>query len=214
MSRKNRFRLEQPRTEQHEEPLRDEPVDQALLDKRSAEFAKYVKAYAIDGYRMHGQRLENAQSDIASLPIRGSLLDVGCGRGELLAFARERGFDPVQGTETVPDLIDGETVVYAEGHALPFGDKSFDVVICNDVIEHVLPGDDEALCKELLRLARHHILITANNAPSVGHIGEELHINKRPYAEWDRLFREWFGGTVTWIPTNHLHETERWRVDL
>jgi SAM-dependent methyltransferase len=176
---------------------------------RRAEHAKYVKAYSIDGYRMHGSRLENAQADIAALPMRGSLLDVGCGRGELLDFAAERGFDPVRGTETVPFLIDGKRVVFAEGHKLPFADKSFDVVICNDVIEHVLPGDDEMLCRELARVARHHILITANNAPSASHIGEELHINRRPYAEWDALFREWFGGTVTWIPTNHTHETER-----
>ncbi len=184
-------------------------------DERIAEHAKYVKAYAIEGYRMHGSRLENAQQDIAELPMRGSLLDVGCGRGELLDYATERGFDPVQGTETVPALIDGERVVFAEGHALPFEDKSFDVVICNDVIEHVLQGDDELLCNELKRVARSHILITANNAPSIDHIGEELHINKRPYEEWDALFRKWFfPHRVSWIPTDHSHETERWRVDL
>jgi ubiquinone/menaquinone biosynthesis C-methylase UbiE len=121
----------------------------------------------------------------------------------------------VQGTEVVPALIDGQRVVRAEAHALPFADKSFDVVSLFDVIEHLIPGDDEAVCREMARVSRRHVLITANNKPSFNKAGDDLHINKRPYEEWDRLFRSWFPGAVHWLtgaPRNHV--SEGWRIDL
>jgi SAM-dependent methyltransferase len=163
---------------------------------------------------MHGGRQKNAQDDLQAIPIRTSLLDVGCGRGEMLDFAMSIGFRYVRGVEIVPYLCDGERVIFAPCHALPFGDGEFDTVISNDVIEHVLRGDDELLCREMRRVAKRHILITANNMPSTLPDGTDLHINKRPYQEWDALFRGWFGGAVTWIPTNGIHATERWRIDL
>jgi len=132
-----------PSNEVEKPEVQSPPVqmsDFSVRADRAAEHAKYVRAYALPGYRMHGDRLRNAQADIAALPVRGSLLDVGCGRGELLDYARERGFGPVMGTETVPALINpARGVRFAEGHDLPFADQSVDVVICNDVIEHVLP---------------------------------------------------------------------------
>jgi SAM-dependent methyltransferase len=186
----------------------------------TAEHRKYVQAYQNPEYRAHGSRLKNMQEDLRSLPaiLNASLLDVGCGRGEMLDFASNVGFVYVRGVEVVPYLCDGERVVQALATELPFADKSFDVVLCNDVMEHLHPGEDELVCKELLRVARKHILITANNMPSTMATGEELHINKRPYDEWHRLFGEWFGQSflhdVTWIKTDHTHSTERWRIDL
>lgn len=191
------------------------PPALSITPERANEHRKYVEAYRNENYRMHGSRMENAQTDLVQLPARGSYLDVGCGRGTMLDFAESIGFTEVKGTEVVDYLVDGARVVRGEAHDLPFAAKSFDVVSSFDVIEHILPGDDELLCKELLRVARKHILISANNCSSCLATGEELHVNKRPYEEWDQLFREWFvGGVVTWIPTNHTHSTERWRVDL
>lgn len=180
----------------------------------TAEHRKYVDAYSNPGYKMHGSRQDNAQQDLREILCRTTLLDVGCGRGEMLDFANYLGFEKAQGVEVVPYLCDGVRVIQAVGTNLPFEDGAFDVVICNDVIEHIPQGEDEALCREILRVARKHILITTNNMPSTLATGEELHINKRPYTEWDSLFRLWFGATVTWIPTNGSHSTERWRVDL
>jgi ubiquinone/menaquinone biosynthesis C-methylase UbiE len=192
------------------------PGADAQLDAaRTAEHRKYAEAYTHDGYRMHGARMENAETDLRALPCRGSLLDVGCGRGHMLDFAEMLGFAPVVGTEVVPYLLNGERIIHAQAHDLPFPAQSFDVVISNDVIEHLLPGDDELMCREMRRVARRFLLITANNMPSTLADGTDLHINKRPYQEWDSLFRDWFSpGVVTWIHTAATHSTERWMVEL
>lgn len=192
-----------------------------LTERRGLEHGKYVRAYRSSGYGMGRSRMMDAMADLNQLadPLDpGSYLDVGCGRGEMLAQARALSFNPVQGTEVVPGLIDGVHVVWAEGHELPFSDDEFDVVTMLDVIEHLIPGDDELTCRELLRVARRCILLTANNKTSQKAIGEELHINRRPYEEWDGLFNEWFDGQATWLhstaewPRHNLSQT--WRVNL
>lgn len=186
------------------------PDDEA----RRREHEKYQRAYSLNpNYRMKRERMSDAVKDLSSIPMRGSYLDVSCGRGEMLDAALTLGFAPVMGTEIVPELIGG-AVRYAEVHDLPFGDRSFDVVSMFDVIEHLLPGDDEAACAEMARVARRHILLTANNKPSFNKAGDDLHINKRPYEEWDVLFRNWFPGTVTWLRGNRHYVSAAWRIDL
>ena len=103
---------------------------------RAIEIAKYEKCYADPAYRMMGARqalLVNLLGDGRGL----SYLDVSCGRGESLIVARSAGFDVIVGTEAVDALIDGPDKVKAVLPDLPFGDRSFDVVSCFDVMEHI-----------------------------------------------------------------------------
>ncbi len=183
---------------------------------REAELGKYVYAYDASKYRMGKARGRDAKRELDSLPMRGSYLDVSCGRGEMLAFAESIGFTTVQGTEIVPKLIDGKRVVQAWVHALPFPDRSFDVVTMHDVIEHLVPGDDELACKELARVAKSYVMLTANNHPSFNRRGDDLHINKRPYAVWDDLFHVWFSPhTVTWLKDpQREYVSEAWRIEI
>lgn len=186
----------------------------SLVEARAAELGKYVRAYTRPGYHMSGARMADAQRDLRALPCRGSYLDVGCGRGEMLEFARSIGFATVCGTETVPDLLDGSSIVHGLAHQLPFADGQFEVVSLFDVIEHLVPGDDEAACGELRRVASKHILLTANNKSSRQPNGDELHVNRRPYPEWDALFQQWFAGAkVTWLKGRD-YVSEGWKVDL
>lgn len=179
---------------------------------RAAEFQKYEKAYRRDDYRMGAARLTDAQEDLRSIPVRGKYLDVSCGRGEMLKYAKDLGFEETFGTEVVGDLIAG-SVIYAEAHALPFHDKRFNVVSLFDVIEHLLPGDDKAACEELARVATDYVLLTANNRPS-NSMGMELHVNRRPYDEWDELFREWFPrATVNNLGSGRF-DSVRWVIEL
>lgn len=179
---------------------------------RISEQKKYDAAYQLEKYGMGGLRMQDAVDDLSSLP-RGSYLDVGCGRGEMLDKAIKMGFSHVKGVEVVPDLIDEERVVAGEAYSLPFEDKSFDVVSLFDVIEHLIPGDDELACREMNRVACKHILLTANNRPSRLPDGTDLHINIRSYDEWDELFREWFDGSVVRLK-NRKYVSAGWRIDL
>ncbi len=187
-----------------------------IVDERRHEQEKYLRAFAIPTYAMGPQRKDDARRNLRMLPTRGSYLDVGCGRGEMVDYAKTIGFSPTLGVDIVPALIDGERVIYGEGHALPVADKSWDVVTLFDVIEHLLPGDDEAVCRELARVARRHILLTANNKESRLPDGTELHINRRPHEEWECLFQAWFApatmfhapGRITYVVS------PMWRIDL
>lgn len=181
---------------------------------RLHEQQKYTAAYEAPNYKMGLRRKADAVRDLSRIPFRGSYLDVSCGKGEMLTEASQMGFKPVQGTEIVPALIDGQRVVRAEVHALPFGDKSYDVASMLDVIEHLIPGDDLLACKELARVASKYILITANNRDSFNHLKQQLHINKRAYPVWDALFRQWFTGRVTWLHGQRQHVSEAWLIEL
>jgi len=183
---------------------------------RVAEKNKYDACYSVSSYAMGQARMRDACLDLsASIPVgqRTSFLDVSTGRGEMLDHAADMGWQTVQGTEIVDALIDEPRVVRAYAHDLPFPDCSFQVVSMNDVIEHLLPGDDELACRELMRVASDVVLLTANNRRSQ-HEGMELHINIREYAEWDALFREWFAGaTVEWLGSRH-YVSHGWRIRL
>ena len=184
---------------------------------RLKEKAKYESAYQMPNYSMGRARQLDAITDLTNAMPEGnrvSYLDVSTGRGEMLGHARNLGYTNVQGTEMVDDLT-GENVVQAFVHDLPFNANSFQVVSLFDVIEHLLPGDDEAACKELARVASDVVILTANNRPSHNKQGDDLHINIREYAEWDSLFRQWFkGAQVEWLgKRNYVSETWVIRFD-
>jgi 2-polyprenyl-3-methyl-5-hydroxy-6-metoxy-1,4-benzoquinol methylase len=158
---------------------------------RAAEIALYRKAYTRPDYRMGNRRTTDVAAHLARCPVRGSLLDVGTGRGEALRMARAAGFDPVCGTEVVPELI-RPGVHFAEAHALPYDDGEWDVVTCWDVLEHLIPEDVAPALAELARVSRRIVMASASTEPSV-YDGRDLHISARPEAEWDALFRQVWG---------------------
>lgn len=186
----------------------------AVTSAQAAEIAKYQKIYAArEEYRMARPRIVNFGEALADTKWRGSYLDIGCGRGEMLASARKMGFQSVIGVDVADEVI-GEGVIKAVAWSLPFPDKSIEVVSMFDVIEHILPGDDESACREMSRVASKIILIAANNRSSMWD-GIELHCNRRHYDEWDQLFKQWFSGArVTWLRDKVSSFTELWRIDL
>lgn len=175
---------------------------------------KYDKAYEIESYKMGVTRKEAAFSWIESLEPPGVYLDVGCGRGETLDWARERGLF-ARGTELVSELVDDESIFYAELENLPFDDNQFDYVSCFDVVEHLIPKNTGQALDELFRVCRGELCITTNDRPSRLPDGTDLHINKRSRDDWendlvDRVNE--IGGKIFFSTFGHLKNDWMWRI--
>jgi SAM-dependent methyltransferase len=89
-----------------------------------------------------------------------SLLDAGCGEGEML----RRGIVPA-GVQ--PVLLDRntDTAAHVIGSVtgLPFAPRSFDVVTCLEVLEHL--DDPAAAARELTRVARRALVVSVPHEP-------------------------------------------------
>lgn len=101
------------------------------------------------------------------LKPEGVVLDAGCGLGRHLRFLAKQpnlrivGIDKNTGAlrealtslENMPDALSKDFLVSeADINRLPFADKSFDCVICSEVLEHI--PDHEAAIKELIRILK------------------------------------------------------------
>lgn len=162
--------------------------------KRAVEIEKYAAIYGSGTYTMNERRRDQAVSALSDMldnyPNTSSLLDVGCGDGQWMRCVTELYGLECTGVDPVPGLA-----ITAPATALPFADKSFDVVTCLDVMEHLVPEDTELALAEMARVARFGAVITINNNPSCYRgVGDtELHINIKPYEEWQRLLDDAFG---------------------
>jgi SAM-dependent methyltransferase len=99
------------------------------------------------------------------------ILEVGCGEGIVLATLAARlpgsRFDGLEFDEpalkAARKRCPGATLVRGDACALPFGDQSFDLVVCLEVLEH-LPEPARAL-RELRRVARAGCLLSVPHEP-------------------------------------------------
>ncbi len=118
---------------------------------------------------------------IEALGKPGSLFDVGCGSGALVASAGQSGIDArgVDVTLTGADHAD-------LNHPLDLG-RSFDLVLCWEVAEHLAPESADTLCDTLVRhLTPGGVLLFT--AAAIGQDGYG-HINCQSKEYWgDKLY--------------------------
>jgi SAM-dependent methyltransferase len=88
--------------------------------------------------------------------LRGRVLDVGCDKAVLRGFCAPGQY---VGIDFSPEA-DVRQDLMADG-TLPFPERSFDGVVCTDVLEHL--ENLHALFDELVRVARDHLLVTLPN---------------------------------------------------
>lgn len=101
-----------------------------------------------------------------------SVLDVGCGDGRITnrlvsKYGRVCGLD---GSEEALKHVKSETVLGGVA-PLPFPDKSFDLVLCCEVLEHLPFETYPAALKELERVAKKYILISVPNDQNLRRAG-------------------------------------------
>jgi SAM-dependent methyltransferase len=115
-------------------------------------------------------------------PLNGlSVLDYGCGRGETLRLAAERGMTAV-GTD-----VDEECVALSHKHGdarrleeihdpvRQFGENGFDVVTCFHVLEHVDRPKD--VLTALGKIARRYVVVAV---PNLRRLPKPRHLRREP----------------------------------
>ncbi|MGB2884580.1 MAG: class I SAM-dependent methyltransferase [Dehalococcoidia bacterium] len=109
--------------------------------------------------------------DFGLMPIKGGerVLDLGCGPGRhtwyvckldhCSVYAVDYDLESLQKAKYMLCMMDAEnetkgkwTVLMGNALTLPFSDKSFDKIVCSEVLEHVL--DDGQAVRELLRVLK------------------------------------------------------------
>lgn len=90
----------------------------------------------------------------------GSALDIGARDGYLSVKLTEK-FDHVTALDLETPNIPHPSVTCVRGDAthLQFPDRSFDFVLCAEVLEHIPPEKLRKVCAELARVTRGHLLI-------------------------------------------------------
>jgi SAM-dependent methyltransferase len=125
-----------------------------------------------------------------------SVLDVGCGSGEGLRILTNRATSAL-GIDLDERLRRSDVNVEIKS-VTDVPDKSFDVVVCLDVIEHV--EADRALVAELFRVARKAVFVSTPNY-SVSFNRHPYHVREYTPYEFARLFDGYgdvtlYGGTA------------------
>lgn len=109
--------------------------------------------------------------DFSLIPINGGerILDLGCGPGRhswhvckldhCSVYAVDYDLESLQKAKYMLGMMDTDnetkgrwTVLQGDALKLPFGDKSFDKIVCSEVLEHVL--DDDQAVRELYRVLK------------------------------------------------------------
>lgn len=124
----------------------------------------------------------------------GSVVDVGCGTGNLVWGFRRSGVE-ARGIELSPDAIRQsakEVRPFLQlGDVLDTGlpDESFDLVTCIDVLEHIPPPDSDQAIGELHRIARRHVLLHVCLWSEGNASRDPTHVNLRSRRYWTGKLR-------------------------
>ena len=168
-----------------------------MTDKPSLPPDLYTEDYflhACEGYEefaeTQGRRLSRrlgAAFAVAAVEPGMTVLDVGCGRGEILRHCARLGADaygidyaPVavdlakqlierpSGPDDRADEAQGKIgVARADAKRLPFADGYFDRVVMFDVVEHLYPWELELCLADIYRVLKPGGAFIAHTAPNV-----------------------------------------------
>lgn len=142
---------------------------------------------ACEGYdefnRSEGEHLSRrlkAAFALAEVTSGMTVLDVGCGRGEILRHCARLGADAygvdyaAVAVSLAADVVAGTGVAQgkigvaqADAKGLPFADETFDRVLMFDVVEHLYPWELQQALQEVRRVLKPGGKLIVHTAPNV-----------------------------------------------
>lgn len=144
-----------------------------------------------------------------------NMLDVGAGRGTLIAYANDEGI-------TAEGFDFSEWAVSDEGrysrckkewlklhdatNPWPYEDNSYDLITALDFYEHIHEEDLDFVIEEMFRVARHHIFLLIATVDGIRETGYIL--KKGDPIPWDDA-RTWAGHTTVQTPDFWYNRLER-----
>lgn len=153
---------------------------------------------AVHGALIFGRRV-SALADALALAVPagpGSVLDLGCGDGQVaVALMQRRPELTVEGVDVLVRPVTHIPVTRYDGTTLPFADQSFDHVTIVDVLHHT--DDPAAVLAEAARVARQSVVI-------------KDHLREGWMAGSTLRLMDWVGnrGHDVRLPYNYLDEKE------
>jgi SAM-dependent methyltransferase len=122
-----------------------------------------------DYYPTYLAKMARVGAYLDALPAGTRVLDAGCGEGVLVDAYRDS-----LAIEGVDDNYSSASVRRGSVTALPYGDATFDRVLCLDVLEHLPHADQPKALAELWRILvpGGELLITV---PNLAHLQSRVH---------------------------------------
>lgn len=155
----------------HGEEYLDDPAIHPRVAQRSMEDVARSNALFGGAHAVIAELDDIFHSSLARGPCPPlTLLDVGTGLGDIPARVREHGERRGVTVHTIgldtsnvlaiAARADALPVVRGDALRLPVADRSFDIVMCSQVLHHFRGGDGVSLVRELDRVARLRVIVS------------------------------------------------------
>jgi pseudaminic acid biosynthesis-associated methylase len=165
---------ETPQTEVWKGNFGREYTDRNTLEIDALE-ALYRKNYGLS-------RRELNETFLKDIPADASFLEVGCNTGNQLLLLQRMGFRKLSGIELQPYALEiaksrcqGVNLEQGSALALPYADRSFDVVYTSGVLIHISPDDLPRAMDEIHRCAKNYIWGMEYYSPDMTEVNYRSH---------------------------------------
>jgi len=118
--------------------------------------------------------------EIANVNKEKTVLDIGCGRGEIVVACAKNGAKAIGidyskdalelandvAAQQLPEIKKNITFIHNEATNVPFQDKMFDVVFLLDVVEHLYPDELDITMRNIYRILKDDGIMIIHTYPN------------------------------------------------